>query len=147
MPGILKLGGETPIIKYGTELTLQTPDGISEAAPQAQGDIFKIGGPASDGTQLKAVPAVAGDTMDTDYLVMALTRETVPGKPAGYKLLSGGMVQIRRLGYVSGAAPTLGQSVAVSATNVRKVAGIAQAHGCGLVVAVNTGDLEVEVLC
>jgi len=146
MPPTLKLGGETPIIKYGTELTLQTPDGISEDAPQLQGDLFKIGGPASDGTQLKAVACAAGDSMASVYLVMALTRETRPGYPAGYKVLSGQKVQIRRLRY-DGSAPTIGQSVEIAAGNVRKVTGIAQAAGKGLVVAVNTGDTEVEVLC
>lgn len=146
MPPTLKLGGETPIIKYGTELTLQSPDGISESAPQLQGDLFKIGGPASDGTQLKAVPCAAADTMASVYMVMALSRETRPGYPCGYKVLSGQSVQIRRLRY-DGAAPTIGQSVEIAAGNVRKVTGIAHAKGAGLVVAVNTGDTEVEVLC
>ena len=145
MPGILKLGGETPIIKYGTELTLQTPDSLTEAAPQMQGDLFKIGGPASDGTQLKAVPCAAGDDPATVLLVMALTRETVAGKPAGYKLLNGAPEQIRRLRY-NGAAPTLGQSIEIAAGNVRQVTGQAWARGAGTIVAVNTGDVEVEVL-
>lgn len=140
-------GGETPQIKYGTELTLETPDGISESAPQLQGDLFKVGGPAADGTQLKAVPLVAADDPNTCIMVQALTRETKPDRPAGYKVINGYGEQIRRMRYVSGAAPALGQSIEASATDVRKVAGQAWARGAGMVVAVNTSALEVEVLC
>ena len=53
--------------------------------------------------------------------------------------------QVRRLNYVSGAPPTLGQSIEASASNVRKVAGKAY-DGDGYVLKVDTASLQVEVL-
>jgi hypothetical protein len=141
-----RYGGETPDTHYGLELTLESPDGLSESAPQNQRDLFKIGGPAADGTQMKAVPLAAADTPSSVFMVMAKHREAMSDVPGGYKVLTGNPDQIRRVGYVSGAAPTLGQAISASATNLRKVAGIAAARANGLVIAINTGDLEVEVL-
>lgn len=139
-----KYGGETPDLKYGLEITAETPDALTEAAPQLIGDLFKLGGPALDGTQLKAIPLVSGDQADTVILLQAKTRKIKPDIPSAYKVLSGAPDQIRRLRYT--AAPTLGQSVEAAAANVRQVVGMAWTRFAGTVIAVNTSATEVEVL-
>jgi hypothetical protein len=140
-----KYGGETPDLKYGLEITLESPDGLTESAPQLQGQIFKLGGPALDGTQMKAVPCADGDGPETVILVQAKHREVKPDVPGGYKVLTGGPDQIRRIKY-DGAAPTLGQSVAAAAGNLRAVDGRLWTRYGGTVIAVNTSATEVEVL-
>ena len=138
-------GGETPIIKYGTEITVESPAGISAAAPINQGDLFILSGTAADGSGYKAAAATAGNAPTTvGCLLMALHRMEQPSQPMGVKVLNGSMEQIRRLRYTG--SPTLGQSVAISAADVRKVVGKAFAVGDGRILAINTSTTEVEVL-
>jgi hypothetical protein len=140
-------GGETPDVKYGLEITVEAPDGTSTATPVEQGDLFKLGASSdldSDGSGYKLVPLVADDNPATCVMVMAKHRMTEV-REMGVKVL-GGYHQIRRLRYVSGAAPTIGQSVAATAGNLRRIKGIAFANGAGRVCKVNTGDLDADVL-
>lgn len=136
-------GGETPLVKYGLSYTFESPDGTTAAVPVAQGDLFKIGGTASDGTGYKLVALVDGNDFTSSVIVMALHAIAEVGT-MGAQIL-GNWHQIRRLNYVTGVAPTLGQSVEASGVNVRKVKGKAF-DGDGIVLKVNTADLTVEVL-
>jgi hypothetical protein len=136
-------GGELPLIRYGLELTVEAPTGTTTAVPVEQGDVFKIGGTASDGSGYKAVAATAADTSADSVWVMALHRMTEVQQMG--VLVLGKYGTVVRLNYVSGAAPTLGQSVIPSATNVRKVAGTAF-DGSNMVLKVDTAALQVEVL-
>lgn len=136
-------GGELPLIRYGLELTVEAPTGTSATVPVEQGDIFKIGGTASDGSGYKAVAAANTDTPATAVWIMALHRITEVQQMG--VLVLGQYETVVRLNYVSGAAPTLGQSVKPSATNVRKVAGVAF-DGSNMVLKVDTAALQVEVL-
>jgi len=140
-----RLGGETPIIKYGSELTFESMSTVSATAPINQGEIFKIDGTATDGTAYKLAECAAGDNPAEVTMVMALHRCQDPNQLVGGKLLNGSEVQVRRLKY-DGAAPSLGNSIEAAAGNVRKVTGIAYAKGAGRVMAVNTATTEVEVL-
>ena len=136
-------GGETPLIGFGLRLTVEAPTGTDATTPVEQGDIFKIGGTASDGSGYKAVAAANADTPATAIWLMALHRMTEVG-PMGVVVL-GPYQQVRRLNYVSGAAPTLNQSAKPSATNVRKIAGVAF-DGSNMVLKVDTAALQAEVL-
>jgi hypothetical protein len=136
-------GGETPLIGFGLRLTVESPTGTDATTPVAQGDLFKLGGTAADGTGYKAVALVAGNDSTSSVILMALHPMTSVG-PMGVYVL-GPWQSVRRLNYVSGAAPTLGQSIEASATNVRKVVGKAY-DGDGYVLKVATADLQVEVL-
>lgn len=136
-------GGETPLIGFGLTLTLEAPTGTNATTPVEQGDIFKIGGTAADGTGYKAVAAANADTPATAIWVMALHRMTEVQQMGVFVL--GNFQSVRRLNYVSGSAPTLGQSVKPSAGNVRKVAGVAF-DGSNMVLKVDTAALQVEVL-
>lgn len=141
-----RYGGETPLIKYGTELTAESPAATSPTVPIEQGDIFKFGGTAADGTAFKLAACAAGNDFTSEgVLLMALHRCEKANYPVGVKLLSRDLHQIRRLRY-DGTAPTLGQSIEIAAGNVRKVTGKSQ-DGDGRVMAVNTATTEVEVLC
>lgn len=137
-------GGETPLVKYGLSYTFESPTGTTTAAPVEQGDLFKVSGTASDGSGYKLAALTAGDDPTEVVMVMALHRMTEVGTMGGQ--LIGNWHQVRRLNYVSGSAPTLGQSIEAAAGNVRKVAGKAFAIGSGIVLKVNTADLTVEVL-
>jgi hypothetical protein len=136
-------GGETPQVKYGLSITVESPDGTSATVPVEQGDLFKLGGTASDGSGYKAVALVSGNDATSSVVIMALHRITEVGT-MGVQVI-GRYSQIRRLNYVSGSAPTLGQSVEASGSNVRKIVGKAF-DGDGFVCAVNTSDLTAEVL-
>lgn len=144
-------GGETPLIGFGLRLTVEAPTGTSTSVPVEQGDIFKIGGTASDGSGYKVVAAAAanvsagasGTAVADAIWVMALHRMTEVAQMGVFVL--GPFQSIRRLNYVSGAAPTLGQSAVISGTNPRKVAG-ASFNGSNIVLKVDTTALQVEVL-
>lgn len=144
-------GGELPLTRYGLELTVEAPTGTTATVPVEQGDIFKIGGTASDGSGYKVVAAAAADipagasgvAVADSIHVMALHRMTEVAQMGVFVLAP--YASVRRLNYVSGAAPTLGQSVVPSATNVRKVAGVAF-NGANMVLKVDTAALQVEVL-
>lgn len=136
-------GGETPLIGFGLRLTVEAPTGTDATTPVAQGDLFKIGGTAADGSGYKAAALAAGNDSTSSVVLMALHAMTEVG-PMGVVVLDKWQ-QVRRLNYVSGAAPTLGQSIEASATNVRKVVGKAY-DGDGIVLKVDTAGLQVEVL-
>lgn len=143
-------GGETPILKYGLQITVEPPDNTSESQPVNQGDLFKLGGTDSDGSGYKLEELALDDDAETCVLVMALHRMTSMNQ-MGVQVF-GNYHQIRRVRYLTGAAPALGESIA-SAQDAsptlaegRAVKGIAFATGKGYVCSVNTGDLEVEVL-
>lgn len=144
---VQRMGGETPIIKYGTELSVEGPVGTTASQPVNAGDVFKLGGTGADGTGYKVVAAVDGDDSTNAILVMALHNLTDLAVPLGVKVLGArGMTQVRRLRYTTGAAPTIGQSIEVSGVDVRKIKGKTFAVGDGYVLAVDTSALDVEVL-
>ena len=144
---VQRMGGETPIIKYGTELSVEGPAGVTAAAPVLSGDIFKLGGAGADGTGYKVVNCADGDDSSDSVLVMALHRLTDLNVPLGVKILGAyGLCQVRRLRYVAGVVPTLGQSIEISGADVRRIEGIAFAPGKGFVLAIDTSALEAEVL-
>lgn len=136
-------GGETPLIGFGMTLTVEAPTGTSATIPVEQGDLFKLGGTAGDGTGYKAAALVAGNDATSSVVLMALHRMTEVAQMGVYVV--GRWQSVRRLNYVSGAAPTLGQSIEASATNVRKVVGKAFDTD-GYVLKVDTTALQVEVL-
>lgn len=136
-------GGETPLIGFGLRLTVEAPTGTDSTTPVAQGDLFKLGGTAADGSGYKAAALASGNDSTSSVVVMALHAMTEVG-PMGVFVL-GNWHAVRRLNYVSGAAPTIGQSIEASGTNVRKVAGKAF-DGDGYVTKVDTAGLQVEVL-
>jgi len=141
----LAIGGETPILEYGLEISAETPSGTSVTTPVLEGDLFELDGSAdSYGNGYKLVACTAGDKPSTVILAYALVRSQNV-EAIGVKILTGQATQIRRLGY-NGAAPTVGNSVAIAAGNVRRGTGIAFARGDGLVLAVDTSTSEVEVL-
>lgn len=141
-------GGETPLLKYGTSLTVEAPAGTTATVPVEQGDLLKIDGTTdASGRGWKAV-ACAGDddTADGAIIVMALHRITEE-RELGVQVLSGGVPQVRRLKYrAATGTPTKGQSVAIDNTDVRKVKGVTRADRKGLITAVFTATTEVEVL-
>jgi hypothetical protein len=136
-------GGETPLIGFGLRLTVEAPTGTNATTPVEQGDLFKISGTASDSSGYKAAALVAGDDATNSVVIMALHRMTDVNQMG--VIVLGPWQQVRRLNYVSGSAPTLGQSVEASAANVRKVAGKAFDKD-GFVLKVDTSALQVEVL-
>lgn len=136
-------GGETPLIEYGLTLTVEAPTGTNATTPVEQGDLFKLSGTAADGSGYKAAALSAGNDSTSSVVVMALHRMTEVG-PMGVYVL-GGWQAVRRLNYVSGSAPTIGQSIEASAGNVRKIAGKAY-DGDGYVLKVDTANLQAEVL-
>jgi hypothetical protein len=140
------IGGETPILKYGLEISAETPTGTSTTTPVEAGDIFKLTGAAdADGNGYKLVAAATNDKPSTVILVMALVR-SVQVEAIGVKILSGQAVQIRRLYYSTDGTPTVGHSIQVSTANVRQVMDLAFARGDGLILAVDTVGKMVEVL-
>ena len=139
-------GGELSDVKYGLELSVEVPTGTSATAPVNMGDLFKIGGTAADGSHYKAVPLAGANDLLTSIVIRAkhsVNRDDQPD--LGVKVL-GHYSKVLRLPYVTGAAPTLGQSIAASGTNVRRVAGKAF-DGTSYVLKVDTVNLIVEVLC
>ena len=137
-------GGETPLIGFGLRLTVEAPTGTDSTTPVEQGDIFKLGSTAADGSGYKAVALVAADAAsDPVIMVMALHRMTSVG-PLGVAVL-GNWHQVRRLNYYTGEAPSIGNSIEASNNNVRKVKGKAF-DGDGYVLNVDTTALQVEVL-
>lgn len=136
-------GGETPLIGFGLRLTVEAPTGTNATTPVEQGDIFKISGTAADSSGYKAAALTAGDDATNSVVIMALHRMTDVG-PMGVVVL-GPWQQVRRLNYVSGSAPTLGQSIEAAAGNVRKIAGKAFDKD-GFVLKVDTSALQAEVL-
>lgn len=137
-------GGQFPLVKYGVTLTVEAPDGTTTAAPVEQGDVFKLGGTASDGTGYKVVACSDGNDATSSVLVMALHRITSVND-LGVLILSGKWAGVDRVRYHTGAAPTLGQSIEASGVNVREIKG-KSFDGDGYVLKVDTSALEVEVL-
>jgi hypothetical protein len=139
----VRYGGETPE-NFGLRITVETPAGTTSAAPVTPGQMFKLGPTDVDGGAYKCVALVDNDDMSSVVLVQAAQRSETVG-PITVNVL-GFYSQIRRLPYLTGSAPSLGQSVQASAT-VKKVDGKAFAAGCGFVLFVDTVTEEVEVLC
>lgn len=136
-------GGETPLIGFGLRMTVEAPTGTDATTPVEQGDLFKLGGTASDGSGYKAVALAAGNDSTSSVVIMALHRMTEVNQMG--VIVFGKWQQIRRVNYVSGAAPTLGQSIEASTTNPRKAVGKAY-DGDGYVLKVDTTALTAEVL-
>ena len=136
-------GGTTPLIDNSLTLTVEAPDGTNATTPVEQGDLFKLGGTAADSTGYKAVALVAGNDASSSVVLMALHRATEVG-PIGV-LVVGRYRRVEQFTYLTGAAPTLGQSIEAAPVNTRRVAGKAF-DGDGYVLAVNTANLTVEVL-
>ena len=144
--GLPRIGGETPIVKYGLTITAESPAGTSNLAPVVPGDLFVLVGAAdADSNGYKLTAATAGDDASTHLLAMAIERSEDAAKAIGVMVLTGQATQIRRLKY-NGAAPVVGNSVEIAAGNVRCVTGTAFARGKGLVLVVDTAATEVEVL-
>lgn len=140
-----RYGGPLPDVKYGFELTVEPPNGTSEAQPIDQGELFKLGGTASDGSGYKAVACAAGDDPTEVVLLMAKHGLNDSVQDLGVKVLGHGDLTVVRLPY-NGTAPTVGQSIEISAGDVRAVTGIAWKKGGGRIMKVHTGTTEVEVL-
>jgi len=136
-------GGETPLTEFGLRLTVEAPTGTDATTPVAQGDVFKLGGTAADSSGYKAAACSDGNDATSSVLVMALHRMTEVG-PMGVVVL-GRWAQVRRVSYYTGAAPTLGQSIESSGSDVRKIKG-KSFDGDGYVLKVDTSALQVEVL-
>lgn len=138
-------GGETPLVPYAGPLTLtvEAPDGTTEAAPVLQGQLFKLSGTAADGSGYKIAAMTAADAPSSVVMVMALHRATQV-REMGVVLITP-FRQVRRLSYVSGSAPSLGESIEAAAGDVHKIAGKTY-DGDGIVLKVNTADLDADVL-
>lgn len=136
-------GGETPLVEYGLTMTVESPTGTTTAAPVSEGEIYIISGTAADGSGYKIAAGVNGNDFTSNVLVQAIHRMTTVG-PMGVIVL-GNWHQIRRIAYTTGAAPTLGQSIEISGVTVTKIKGKAF-DGDGMVMLIDTGSLEVEVL-
>jgi hypothetical protein len=144
---VQRIGGETPIIKYGTELSVEGPADVTVSHPVLAGDIFKLGGTGADGTGYKVVDCSDGDDSSDSVLVMALHNLTDLNVPLGVKILGAyGLCQVRRLRYYTGVPPTIGQSIEISGSDVRRIEGLSFAPGKGYVLAIDTTALEAEVL-
>ena len=142
----IRIGGETPIVKYGLTISAECPAATSSTVPVLEGQLFKLDGTlAADGSGVKLVAATAGDKPSTVILAYALDRSEDPLGVIGVMILTGQATQIRRLKYTGG-APTVGHSVAISASDVRAVVDLAFARGDGLILSVDTAATEVEVL-
>jgi hypothetical protein len=139
-----RYGGPLPDVKYGFELTVEPPDGTSEAQPVRQGELFKLGGTAGDGSGYKAVACTAADTPTTAGVVMLMAKHDLNDsvQDLGVKLISADAPTVVRLPF-EGTAPTVGQSIAISGANVRRVTGAAFGKGNGRIMRVNTSDVEV----
>jgi hypothetical protein len=139
-------GGETPLVPYAGPLTLtvEAPDGTTEAAPVIAGQLYKLSGTAADGSGYKIAACTAGDDPLEVVMVMALHRMTQV-REMGVVLITP-YRQVRRLPYISGAAPSLGNSIEAAPVSTGKIAGIAYAAHKGIVLSVNTADLDADVL-
>lgn len=139
-------GGVTPLLKWES-ITCEAPAGTTVAAPVLQGELFELSGAGvdDDGSGYKLVACTAGDTFAAALIVMALHRQTEE-REIGVQQLSVGSGQRRLLAY-TGTAPAIGDGVAISAANVRKVVGTGAAAATNLprVVRVLTATTEVEV--
>lgn len=144
---VMRIGGETPIIKYGLELSVEAPTGVTAAAPVLAGEVYKLGGADAQGGGYKAAACVTGDDAGNAILLMALHRHNgEQNLPLGVKVVSHNCIQVRRLPYNDAdGAPTVGQSIEISA-NVKKIKGKAFAAGHGYVLFVDTDADDVEVL-
>jgi len=141
-----KFGGETPLVPWAGPMTLtvEAPTGTTEAAPVVAGQLYKISGTAADGSGYKIAACAENDDTLNCVLVMAMHRMTTV-REMGVVLITP-YRQVRRLPYRSGAAPTLGQSIATAPTDLGKIKGISYAAHKGIVLAVNTADLDADVL-
>jgi len=139
----VRYGGETPE-GFGLRITVEAPAGVTSAAPVTVGQLFKLGPTDADGGAYKCVAMSDNDDISSVVMVQALQRSETVG-PITVAVL-GFYSQIRRLPYLTGSAPSLGQSVQASAT-VTKVDGKTFAAGAGFVLFVDTVNEEVEVLC
>lgn len=137
-------GGQFPLVKYGITLTVEAPTGTDSTTPVEEGDVFKLGGTASDGTGYKAAACVDGNDATSSILVQALHRMTSVNQ-MGVLVLSGKWSGVTRVKYHTGAAPTIGQSIESSGVDVREIKG-KSFDGDGYVLKVDTTNLEVEVL-
>jgi hypothetical protein len=148
----IRYGGADSSEEYGIRLTVEAPDGTSgpigdiqpaNTALVSPGTLWKLGGTDADGGGYKLVATQANDTLATCVMCVAVDR-AVGVYPMTVQVL-GNWAQIRRLPYVHGAAPSVGQSVKISATP-GKVAGVAF-DGTSYVLFDDTVNDEVEVLC
>lgn len=144
---VMRIGGETPIIKYGLELSVEPPTGTTEASPVLAGQIFKLGGTDSAGGGYKAAACVTGDDAGNSILLMALHRHNgEQNLPLGVKVVSHNGIQVRRLPYdADDGVPTIGSSIEIGAT-VTQVKSKAFAAGHGYVLFVDEDAEDVEVL-
>ena len=138
-----RYGGETPF-PFGLSLTVESPAATTVLAPVEAGAILKLGGTAADGSGYKTVATVDNDTPASVVLVQALHRITSVG-PLGVRVI-GGYQQVRRLPYLKGELPVLGNSVKVSATVGLVGDYTSYAVGCGYVLAIDTVAEDCEVL-
>lgn len=138
-------GGATPLTYQDSRFTAEAPTGTTAAAPVIKDRVYRlIGGVAADASAYKMVASVAADTPTSTILCVALEGKEAADAPVGVLVLNpyGGMTVI--LTY-TGAAPTLGQSIAVSATP-GLVTGAAWARGNGTIVKIDTATTTVEVI-
>jgi hypothetical protein len=143
-----RIGGETPIVKYGLDLSIEAPTGTDATTPVLPGQIFKLGGTDSGGGGYKAAVLTAGDDGTNAVLVYALHKVTDLSVPLGVKVICAhGLSQVRRLPYKTGSAPSIGQSVEAATVATKQIVGKAWAVGDGYVLFVDTDAEDAEVLC
>ena len=105
----------------------------------------RVGGVAADGSAYKLVNAVAADTIASTILCMTLHQANESISPVGILVLNPYGGYVVEIPY-TGTAPTVGQSIAVSAADVRKVVGATWGRGLGTIMKVDTARVVVEVL-
>lgn len=138
-----RYGGPLPDTKYGFEITVEPPAAV-DADPLDQWEVVRISGVAADGSGYKAAAAVAGDTSDAVLLGLAKHYCNDSDMPLGLKVLGLGAPTVLRVPTTG--APTLGQSIAVSAADVRKFVGVAfSITSRSKIMKVLTGEVEVLV--
>lgn len=142
-----RIGGETPIVKYGLELSVEAPTGTDATTPVLAGQVFKLGGTDSGGGGYKAAALTAGDDGTNSVLLYALHKVTDLNVPLGVKVITAhGLSQVRRIPYKTGSAPTIGQSIEAATASVRQIVGKAWVPGDGYVLFIDTAALDCEVL-
>jgi hypothetical protein len=143
-----KYGGTTPHI-YGTDLTVEPPDGTSAEHPLAEGSIWKLGGTAIDGSGYKLSAAEEGDSFNECVLGIVSERATTMG-PIGFKLLNG--IQQVALVPMEAPYPEVGKSVEIGASgksfrvHLDPVTGLPSYDGITYCVRADVAALLAEVL-
>lgn len=146
----IRYGGAESPEGNGFRMTVEAPAGTSLTQLVLPGQMYKLGGTDADGSGYKAVALATGDDPGSVVLLRAVERKQ-DVSPMTVQVI--GYDQIVTMSYVSGNAPTLGQSVEAtdptgnSGADAGKIKGKAFAAGESYVCMIDTVNLQVEVLC